>query len=75
MENTITYLNTWDLDQDKALLLVEASIQAYNIFDKDNPSVCNSQEVKPPEGYDLVECWTGVDAVFNEDKTVDSCLL
>ncbi len=72
MKNTITYLNTSELDRDKALLLVEASIQAYNILDKNNPSVCHSENVTPPFGYDLVECWTGVDAVFNEDKTVES---
>ncbi len=72
MKNTITYLNTSELDRDKALLLVEASIQAYNILDKNNPSVCQKEKVTPLFGYDLVECWTGVDVIFNENQTVES---
>ena len=71
MEQTVAYLKTADIDRNKALLLVETSIQAYNAFDKQKPSECNSAKVIPPKGYDFVECWTGVDAVFNVDKTVE----
>ncbi len=71
MKNTITYLTTSEIDHDKALLLVNASIQAYNALNKDNPTECDSSNVKPPEGYELVGFWTGVDAVFNELKKVE----
>ena len=70
--NTINYLSTPKLDQDKALLLVESSIQAYKILDENDPTVCHSEKVTPPKSYDLVECWTGVDAVFNNYKRVES---
>lgn len=68
----VSNLNVSNLNQDKALLLVEASVQAYNIMDKKEPSVCHLERVTPPKGYDAVECWTGVDAVFHLDETVES---
>ena len=68
----MNYLSMDAIDTSKVLLLVEASIQAYNAFDKKNPTVCNSAKVIPPDKYDFVECWTGVDAVFNEDKSVET---
>lgn len=71
MESKITHLTTAELDRDQALLLVEASIQAYRAFDKNQPAKCNSANVIPPEGYDFIESWTGVDAIFNEDKTIE----
>ena len=71
MDNRITYLATSEIDRDKALLLVDASIQAYNALNQDNPNECDSSNVKPPEGYELVGSWTGVDAVFNELKKVE----
>ncbi|NEQ97379.1 MAG: lipase family protein [Cyanothece sp. SIO2G6] len=74
MGNPITYLTTTDLDQtqrDRSLLLVEASIQAYCAYDKRQPAVCNLANVIPPQGYEIVDCWTGVDAIFGEDRTVE----
>jgi len=71
MDNTMTYLKTSDLDRDKALLLVDASIQAYNAFNKDEPAECNSDNVTAPAGYEFVGSWTGVDAVFNDFKRVE----
>ena len=71
MNNTITYLTTSEIDHDKALLLIDASIQAYNAFNKDNPTKCDSGNVKHPKGYELVGSWTGVDAVFNEVKKIE----
>lgn len=70
--STITYLNTSDLkhDKEKIILLAEASIQAYNAFNKKQPDQY-SGKVIPPDNYEFVECWTGVDAVFNKDKTVE----
>ena len=71
IKNAITYLTTSEIDHNKALLLVNASIQAYNALNKDNPTECDSGNVAPPEDYELVGSWTGVDAVFNELKTVE----
>lgn len=31
----------------------------------------NSANVTPPKGYDVVDCWTGVDAILGEDKTLE----
>lgn len=95
IDNKMNYLTTAEIDHDKALLLVNASIVAYKAFDKEQPAECNynfdedqsaecncgcdqdqSTECNPAQaikeaGYDFVECWTGVDAIFNEDKTVE----
>ena len=60
-----------DLDRAKTLLLAEACSQAYNAFDKSSPAVCQSDNVTPPTGYELIDCWSGVDAVFNCDETVE----
>ncbi|WP_287313168.1 lipase family protein [Moorena sp. SIO1G6] len=69
MDNTITYLTTADLDSTRAMVLVQASILTYDAFDKQNPAEC--LEVSPPDGYDFVDYWTGVDAIFNKYKTVE----
>ena len=71
MDNKITYLSTSEIDREKILLLIDASIQAYNAFNKDDPAQCNSENVIPPEGYELVDSWTGVDAIFNQVKRVE----
>ena len=71
LENTTINLETSEIDRDKSLLLVDASIQAYNALNKENPTECNAKNVTPPKGYELVDSWTGVDAVFNELKKVE----
>ena len=71
MDSSITYLSTFEIDRDKTLLLIEASIQAYNAFNEENPAKCNQEKVTPPEGYELIDSWTGVDAVFNQLKRVE----
>src|ERR671932_35595 len=48
-----------------ATLLMEASIQAYYAYDDHAPARCRPAGVCPPPGYDLVDCWTGVDTVFS----------
>jgi hypothetical protein len=64
----ITSIN--DTDKDKVLLLIKASLQAYNVFDKDNPTLCQLSKIKPlSDAYKCVECWTGIDSIFNDDKT------
>lgn len=55
---------TTQIDRAQALLLIDASIQAYNAYDPRDPSACAAAAVTPPAGYDFVECWTGVDAYF-----------
>ena len=52
-----------DIDQTRAELLIDASIQAYNAFDTSDPTTCYGSRVQCPEGYEFVECWTGVDKV------------
>ena len=69
IDNTITYLTTADIDHSRAILLAKASILAYDAFNKQNPTEC--VKVSPPDGYDFVGHWTGVDAIFNECKTVE----
>ncbi|MCF6338681.1 MAG: lipase family protein [Gammaproteobacteria bacterium] len=58
-------------DKEKVLLLIEASLQAYNAFNDDDPEKCQKKEIVAPAGFDCVECWTGIDAIFNHDKTVE----
>ncbi|MDJ0510373.1 MAG: lipase family protein [Crocosphaera sp.] len=71
MNQSITYLNTDQIDKEKALLLVQASIQAYNAYHKDDPTSFNSNNIDSPDGYEVIHHWTGVDAIFNEDKNVE----
>ena len=70
MGNKITYLNASELEEDKVLLLVEASIQAYNVFEKENPGECNKAKMHVPHGYEFVDFWTGIDSLFDRRKTV-----
>ena len=60
-----------EINADKALLLIDASIQAYNAFDRAAPAVCQNAKVTPPAGFELVDSWTGVDAIFGADRTVE----
>lgn len=61
-----------DTDRDKVLLLIDASLQAYNAFDNGGAAKCLADKVIPPRGYDFVECWKGVDSIFHHDKTVET---
>lgn len=65
----ITSINA--ADKAKVLLLIEASLQAYGAFNKDEPAKCREKNIVPPAGFDFVECWTGVDSVFSRDKAVE----
>lgn len=64
---------TTTIDHDLALLLVEASIQAYNAYDADDPATCRVRPpttdrepgVRPPPGYEVVGCWTGIDTILS----------
>ncbi len=48
---------TTQIDQQRALLLADASLQAYNPFD--------GNKVAPPQGYDFIDTFTGTDYIFS----------
>lgn len=50
------------IDWQKTLLLIDASIQAYRAYDK------RPAPVAPP-GFEIVDTWTGFDAIFGDDRT------
>lgn len=52
--------------------LLDCSIQAYHAFTGEARAVCQHDRVVPPAGYELLDSWTGVDAVFGRDKTVET---
>ncbi len=53
------------IDWDKTLLLIEASILAYRVFD------VAPTPPEPPPGYEIVDTWTGVDSLFGMDRTTE----
>lgn len=64
---------TTNIDSTRALLLIDASIESYYALDAHDPARCNcsAERVKPPDGYDLVDCWTGIDTVFGTYNVVE----
>ncbi len=56
-----------DIDKEKALLLIDASIQAYESFSKEEPTGCQTEKITAPAGYDFIDYWTGVDSIFSKD--------
>lgn len=56
---------TTNIDPSLASLLIDASIESYYALDPHAPAKCNPRNVTPPAGYDLVDCWTGIDTVFS----------
>ena len=68
---TIQYISSINqTNKDKVLLLIEASLQAYNAFDDKHPAVYHKNCVTPPsKDYKFVDYWTGIDSLFNDDKT------
>lgn len=62
---------TTTIDPPLALLMVDASIESYYALDAHDPARCNPQGVTPPPGYDLVDCWTGIDTVFGTYNQVE----
>lgn len=62
---------TTSVDPSLALLLVDASIESYYAYDPHAPARCNPRLVTPPAGYDLVDCWTGLDTVFGSFPQVE----
>lgn len=64
--------NIHKLNASRIGLLVDCCIQAYNAFSSETASQCMRSRVSPPDGFELVDCWSGVDAVYGEDKTVET---
>lgn len=60
----ITCIN--DIDKEKALLLIDASIQAYESFSVKEPMRCQTEKITAPAGYDFIDSWTGVDSIFDK---------
>ena len=61
-----------ELDAGRIRLCIDCCIQAYNAFVSNNPAVCAKSRVQPPGGYELIDSWTGIDAVFGRDRTVET---
>lgn len=68
----VNYLTKAEIDCKMALLLLEASIQAYRAFDSSHPAIADLTRVTIPEGYELIDSWTGVDALFNRLQHVET---
>ncbi len=68
----IDYLPKAEINCKLALLLLEASIQAYRAFDSEHPAISDFTQVTAPEGYELLDSWTGVDALFNRYHHVET---
>lgn len=54
---------TTKVDPSLAPLMVDASIESYYAFDPHDPVRFDPQGITPPPGYDLVDCWTGIDTI------------
>ncbi|ABE53893.1 lipase, class 3 [Shewanella denitrificans OS217] len=69
---TTAYLTSINAtDKNKVLQLMEASLQAYQAFNTQDPMDCQLDGLIPPQGFEYVDYWTGVDAIFNRDKTLE----
>jgi hypothetical protein len=58
------------VDASTAKLLIDASAQAYNAFDKSVGAECQCQNVTSPPGFSVAGSWTGVDSVLGS-KSVE----
>ena len=56
------------INKEKALLLIDASVQAYAAFSDKEPAQCQTAKIISPAGYDFVDHWTGVDSIFGKDR-------
>ena len=65
----ITDIN--ETDKNRVLLLIDASIQAYNIFDVMSPDQPQKQKIISPAGYDFIDSWSGVDSIYSEHNLVE----
>ncbi|MES9978796.1 MAG: lipase family protein, partial [Candidatus Thiodiazotropha sp. 6PLUC5] len=60
------------LNSSRIELLIECSLQAYNAFSESQADQCLSENVTPPMGFELLDSWSGVDALFGEGKKVET---
>ncbi|MGB5686725.1 MAG: lipase family protein [Candidatus Electrothrix sp.] len=63
--------NINEINKEKALLLIDASVQAYAAFSDKEPAQCQTAKIISPAGYDFVDHWTGVDSIFSKNKTIE----
>lgn len=59
------------LEEGRIALLIDASVQAYNAFNSSDPAQCQWNKIQAPEGYEAIDYWTGIDTLFNHDKTAE----
>ncbi|MEM7393871.1 MAG: lipase family protein, partial [Verrucomicrobiota bacterium] len=55
----------------QAQLLINASLEAYNAFDKNQPSVFQADKVTAPKGFEPVDHWTGVDTGLAKKRSLE----
>ncbi|MES9859517.1 MAG: lipase family protein [Candidatus Thiodiazotropha sp. LLP2] len=60
------------LNADRIELLIECSLQAYNAFSEDKADQSISENVTPPVGFELLDSWSGVDALFGREEKVET---
>lgn len=68
--NYITDTNQVNIKKLNALM--NASLQAYNAFDDNKPTVCEQSKIVCPDGFEFVTCWSGIDSVFHKDPTEET---
>jgi hypothetical protein len=56
------------LDAERITLLIHCSLQAYQAFSAEPGSDCERAQVTAPHGFELLDCWSGVDTLFGRDK-------
>ncbi|MEW8525655.1 MAG: lipase family protein [Candidatus Thiodiazotropha endolucinida] len=61
-----------EVNAERIRLLIECCIQAYNAFSDKDLSHCERAGVTVPDGFELLDCWSGVDSLFGRDKTVET---
>lgn len=61
--------NIHKVNTQKVSTLIAASLQAYNAFDEENPTICQCSRVVAPKNFEFVTCWSGVDSLFGKDNS------
>lgn len=61
-----------EVNAERIGLLIECCIQTYNTFSDKDLSHCERARVTVPDGFELLDCWSGVDSVFGRDETVET---
>ena len=71
-DSTINYVTDINkVNKELVLTLAEFSVQAYNAFSSENPSLCGYSKSDAPADYTFLACFSGVDSIFGVDDTVE----